>query len=72
MLLQFLEYQTRMLKEHQLYAYVYEWVMLGSWGYWISVFVSVIFAAGMASKGLRLAKKQNLFFLWIIVICDRP
>ncbi len=53
-------------------AYVYEWVMLGSWGYWISVFVSVIFAAGMASKGLRLAKKQNLFFLWIIVICDEP
>ncbi len=52
--------------------HMYEWVMLGSWGYWIFVFVSVIFAAGMASKGLRLAKKQNLFFLWIIVICDGP
>lgn len=52
-------------------AYVYEWVMLGSWGYWISVFVSVIFAAGMASKGLRLAKNKFIF-LWIIVICDGP
>jgi hypothetical protein len=41
---------------------MYEWVMLGSWGYWISVFVSVIFAAGMASKGLRLVKKTKFIF----------
>ena len=38
---------------------------IGLLGMGLYIYASVIFAAGMASKGLRLAKKQILFFLVI-------